>query len=565
MGFDFGCLPMSQPYRELADGLPERSPPGPDSFPADPRRAAAWVTTLPRANQAVTGDMLEKALVNLRGSRLDGGQRLAVLEVLRPMLLEIMQALLKQCQGSSIPLPAPKTRLFDRLQMLECELAMNYRLALVEFCAPSGSVPFLRGGNVLLGLERALYHTARCLGHSYFIYRQPPDGIWLQLHRLFSFARSVKLQDKSVDEPDIGHALSPASVYGHALLLAVSNPYRFSQRDQVDLAKLGPDLATHLGVKPERAHAEDLGVPLDSDRGPGYLASEREEDSGARLWIDLAPLRDQIEHALQAPIDGQVRIKGADGRSKVMPADLLARLRDGWGRSQARRNHRLAAQHQLDTAIGLSGLHFHLSGLVDFDTFLRQAGESAQSPEDAGQQRAVWAHAAIDAGRIPLQSAIVVDQSLGGYQLRWSAEESVKARVGELIGLSVPAEGEERRWLLGVIRWLRYDAQGGVDAGVQLLSRRVRPVALLQVNAEGRLPLRGIEYQPVKDDGGETLHFSASGTIEPGARQIEVLRVPDINDLDEPVSMREIAGSPTVAENAGDYVLLTASRASSAS
>src|SRR5690606_26753550 len=121
---------------------------GPSNFPADPRKAAAWVAALPRANQAATGDMLEKALVDLRGSKLAGGQRLAVLEVMRPMLLEIMRALYKQCQGSSIPLPPPKVRLFERLQRLETELAMGYRLATVEYCAPAGAVPFLRGGGV---------------------------------------------------------------------------------------------------------------------------------------------------------------------------------------------------------------------------------------------------------------------------------------------------------------------------------------------------------------------------------------------------------------------------------
>ena len=547
-------------YRELADGLPARSPPGAGSFPADPRKAAAWVAALPRANQAVTGDMLEKALVNLRGSLLAGGQRLAVLEVLRPMLLEVMQGLQKQCLGSAIPLPAPKVRLFDRLQLLEHELALGYRLAVVEYCAPSGGVPLLRGGNVALALERAMLHSSRCLGHAYFIYRQPPAGAWLQLHRLFAFSRSVKLQDKAVDEPHLGHALTAASVYGHALLLALSNPYRFSQRDQIELAIHGPDLGSHLVTRERRASEDDLAVSPGEDRGPGYLASEREEDDTARLWLDLAPLRALIEQALGGVLDGNVRFKGADGRSRVMPGDLLARLRDGWGRRQSRRNSRLAAQHQLDTAIGLSGLHFHLSGLVDFDTFLRQAGDTEQDAGPAAQQRAVWAHAAVDAGRIPLHSAEVADQSLGGYQLRWNAEEAVKARVGELIGLAVPEEGEERQWLLGVIRWLRYDAAGAVDAGVQLLSRRVRPVALRQVDGEGRLPLRGIEYQPVNGEAEGALYFSAAGSIEPGTQRIEVLRIPDINDLDEPVSMRELADSPRVAENAGDYVLLTAQR-----
>src|SRR5690606_2385057 len=106
------------------------------------------------------------------------------------------------------------------------------------------------------------------------------------------------LQDKAVDEPHLGHALTAASVYGHALLLALSNPYRFSQRDQIELAIHGPDLGSHLVTRERRASEDDLAVSPGEDRGPGYLASEREEDDTARLWLDLAPLRALIEQAL---------------------------------------------------------------------------------------------------------------------------------------------------------------------------------------------------------------------------------------------------------------------------
>lgn len=553
---------MSQIYRDLAAGLPQRSPPGPGSFPADPRKAAAWVAALPRANQIATTERLEHAVADLRRSRLEGGQRLAVMEVLRPLLLEAIRSLHRQCQGSPIPLPQAKERSYSQLQRMESELALAYQMAIVELCAPSGSVPFLRGGNAALCLERGAYHSARVLEHAYFIYRQPEAGAWLRLHQIFSFARSLKLHEKRVDDPYAERALSVMQIYGHAVLSALSNPYRFTQRDQLDLSRYGPELAGLLRLHESRASEDDLGLPLDADRGPGYLASEREEDAGSRLWVDLSLLRGEVEQALSGWSQGEVRLKGSDGKPLSVPGELLARLRGGWGRSQSRSTERLSATHQLDTAIGMSGLHFHLAGLVDFETFLRQAGEEGEEPDRDAPQRAVWAHAAVDAGRIPLQHAEVVDQSLGGYQLRWPASEAVKARVDELIGLSVPADGDERQWLLGVIRWLRYDAEGAVDAGVQLLSRRIRPVGLrlLDGGDAQRSVLRGIEYQPVQGDAEGLLHFSAAGSMEAETSRIEVLRVADMDDLDEPVRLRELADAPSVAENAGDYLLISARR-----
>lgn len=553
---------MTEHYRDLVEGLAARAAPGPASFPCDPRKAAAWVNTLPRANPAATSTMLEKALLDLRGQRREGLQRLAVLEVLRPLALELIRGLHQQCQGTSIPLPPPKARLFETLQRIEAELATGYRIAVVEACAPSGSVPFLRGGNVALGLERAMFHSARVLEHAYQVYQQPGPGAWLQLHRLYGFAQSVKLQDKAIEDTEAGRPMTVAALYAKALLLALSNPYRFGQRDQQELAAIGPDLGARMALRGSRIDEHSLGVPCASDRGPGYLASEREESGERLLWIDLSELRGVVEQAVAAGAS-EARLKGLGGRMLSVSTELLARLRDGWGRATERRNQRLSASHSLETAIGMSGLHFHLAGLVDFETFLRQAGDDSAVDAGEDEQRAVWAHVAVDAGRVPLQKAEVVDQSLGGYQLRWPAEEAVKARVGELVGLSVSGEGEERQWVLGVIRWLRYDAQGAVDAGVQLLARRVRPVALrvLDGNGSARQPLRGIEYEPVRGGEEGALHFSAAGLIEAGARRIEVLRVPDINDLDAPVRMREIADAPEVAENAGDYLLLRARRA----
>lgn len=546
---------MSDSYRRLSDALPARRPPGPGSFPSDPKRVKAWLDALPRANQAATFKLLGEALTALAETQLEGAQRLGVLEVLRPLMVEACTALGQQAQGGTIPLPPAKARAFEQLVQFEQALAKGYRLAVVEYCAPAGGIPFLRGGSVAQALERATYHTSRCLMHAYFLYQQPPAGLWSALHALFRFARQHKLEDKAIDEGAESRPLQVRQLYLQAMLIALSNPYRFSQKEQAELWKLGLDLASQLELHDTLTADHLFGIPLDSDCGPGYIPAERAASGDALLWIDMTALRGLVDQAIDGAVGGNatLRIKGTRGLDTS--ADLLRRLRGGWGRGAARRNQRLAAGHVLETTLGLSGVHFHLAGLIDFDTFLRQAGVSETSLE---QDRALWAHAAVDAGRMPLQRADVLDQSLGGYQLRWAAEENVKARVGEMIGLSVPGDGEERQWLLGVVRWLRYASDGAVDAGIELLSRRVRPVALRMPggNDAERPPQRGIEYQPVRNGEVGRLYFSAPTSLETYGGQLEVLRVPDLGDMDEPVPMKERLGRLQVLENAGDYLLL---------
>jgi cyclic-di-GMP-binding protein len=546
---------MSDPYRRLSEALPVRRPAGPGSFPTDPKRVKAWIDALPRANQAATFKLLGEALAAQSETQMEGAQRLGVLEVLRPLLLEACAALAQQAQGGTIPLPPAKARAFEQLVQFDLALAKAYRLAVVEYCAPSGSIPFLRGGGVAQALERATLHTSRSLANAYFLYQQPPAGLWAALHALFRFARAHKLDEKPIDEAAESRPLQLRQIYLQTQLIALSNPFRFSQKEQAELWKLGFDLAAMIELHDTLGAGDLFGIPLDSDSGPGYIPAERAANGDVVLWIDLSGLRGVVDQAIDGAVNGTATLRLKGSRGVDVAVDLLRRLRGGWGRGAARRNQRLAAGHVLETTLGLSGVHFHLAGLIDFDTFLRQAGAAEQGQDG---DRALWAHAAVDAGRMPLQRAEVLDQSLGGYHLRWAAEENVKARVGEMIGLSVPGDGDERQWLLGVVRWLRYAGDGAVDAGIELLSRRVRAVALRvpgRSDAE-RPPQRGIEYQPVRNAEEGRLYFSAPVTLEAYGAQIEVLRVPDLADIDEPVPMKERLGQPQVLENAGDYLLL---------
>jgi len=88
----------------------------------------------------------------------------------------------------------------------------------------------------------------------------------------------------------------------------------------------------------------------------------------------------------------------------------------------------------------------------------------------------------------------VLDQSLGGYRLQWPREAGLRIRVGELIGLSIAHEEDDPLWMVGVVRWIRYSADGSVDAGVELLARRARAVSLRTLDPLGnpKSPQRGI-------------------------------------------------------------------------
>lgn len=553
---------MNSAYSSLRDQLPDRRPPGPQSFPTDARKVKAWVDALPRANQTATQRQLADALTQLRETRHDGLARLGALEALRPSLLDAIAQLDGQLQGSSFPLPPAKEKIAEQILSLQRELALGYRIAVVEACAPSGGVPFLRGGQVAQALQRAIYHAACHLAASYFLYRTPDPGAWGSLHALYLFAQGAGLADKASDEPVERTSLTPGHAYAHALLLALSNPYRFTQREQNELWPITRELAAQLKLDAQRRNDGAFAVPMNEDRGPGYLPEERVSDGQALLWVDLAPLRTLLDAALDGVGDNAAQLRIGRGRSITVASDLLRRLRQSWGQAADRGHHRLGAVHALDTVIGLSGLHYHLAGSLDFDTFMRDVrGVGAASDE-----RAAWAHVGADAARIPTARARVLDQSLGGYRLAWDREEAVRARVGELVGLSPTVAGdsvldrEARAWMVGVIRWLRYDPQGGVDAGVELLARRAHAVGLRSFDANGvpRAPLRGIQIDRLRAQDPGVLHFLAPSVLDAQVDRIEVARAADPEQLEDAQSQISECDDLRVLENAGDYLLLAA-------
>ena len=546
---------MSDAYRRLCEGLPPRRAPDQSSFPTDARRVKAWVEALPRANQAATYKQLSDALESLNEVHLEGAARLAALETLRHPLLEAIDALEVQTQGGGIPLSAAKTRAYEQLLSFEQGLAKSYRLAAVEYCAPSGSIPLLRGGSVATCLQRAAHHSGRCLLLSYFLYHQPKSGVWSALHAIYGFAASCRLAEKTVEDAAEGRPASVLQIYLQSLLVALSNPFRFSQREQNEFWRLAAHLVSAVQLRDAAAGDDAHAVPAGSDAGPGYTAGER-ADEGV-LWLDLAQLRSQLDQAL-ASSDRDLIVLRFKGLPPIeVSADLLRRILGGWGRASSRRNQRLSAGHQLETVLGLGSLHFHLSGMLDFDTFLGRAGV-AEDTED--NQRAAWARAPVDAGRIPVHYAEVIDQSLGGYHLHWGSEEGIKARVGELIGLAISSMEDGRHWLLGILRWLRFAQDGSVDAGIELLSRYPRPVAMRSMESAdpSRHAHRAIEYRPLSDRQGDALHFAAPSSLLGQRLGIEVLRVSESSDIEAPVPLKLKVGGTERVEDSGDFVLLTA-------
>lgn len=551
---------MNSAFRRLTADLPLRHAPESSSFPSDPKRVKAWVEALPRANQTATLRSLSDALEALQLQRLEGTRRLQVMELMRPALMEGIGYLASQLQNSSFPLPESRRPQANQIASLFRALMGGYRLALIECCWPEGRVPFLRGGSAATCAQRSLEFGSRVLRHGYGLYRGAEPGIWECLHSVYDFAQSVGLHSKSVTVGG-GRKSTVRQTYLHALLLAVSNPYRFSQREQDDIWAITYKLAQHCPALNVTRSEDAIAVPWGDDSGPGYVSEEREA-AGGIYWFDIGELRRLVDVGLASTLVGDIDLKFRGGKPIRISVEIARKLRQGWGHAAERSHSRMGAGHRLDTVIGLSGLHYHLCGGIDFDSFLRSL--RVNSSQGGEGERAAWAHGGSEMGRSPLLPATVLDQSLGGYRLSWAKEVGVRARVGELVGLSPAADPELRTWMVGVIRWLRYNHGGSVDAGIELLARRAEAVGLRSIDITGatRAPLRGIQIQPLRPADVEAHCFVAPSVLDAEALQLEVSGMNEAIGLEHPEPRVERLGAVNLLENAGDYLLVNATRVS---
>jgi hypothetical protein len=541
---------MIDAYRLLRENSAEpragESPSG--RFHTDPRKVKTWIAALPRANAQATQKELEMALQNLNGQKIEGLQRLAVLEEMRPAIMESVGLLQQQYAGSPLPLPAVKSQAAHRAEGFHVLLGNGYRKAAAEICAPAGKIPMLRGNAVNQALARAAWHYVRALSVAWRIYRAPSAGVWQSLHRVNGFATQMKLEAKPVADAVAKAPVDVRSQYVQALLMAVTNPLAFSQLEQDSLWEIARSFTGRCNLMHQPPAENAPVVPEDADRGPGPGAS----DESHGQWLDLRPFSDEVDAALQRARDGFSEIVPGRGVGVRVTVDMLHRLKRSFGLAAARNFKRLSAGHSLRTVIGLSGLHFYLAGQRDFETFIRQAALHDIPVDD----RADWASSGTDAARVPVHTANALDQSLGGYRMAWDNANQIRARVGEVMGITLADADDDSEWIVGVVRWLRYETNGGLSAGVELLSLRAAPVGLRLYEQDGtpKPLMRAVEIHDVNDpDNG---YFLAATSMESEAVKIEVVRDGAVTIFGVRSGNEDLVAGLDALVNAGDYAVL---------
>lgn len=506
-------------YPRLKSMLPPRTAAARGSCVADPKVLRDWLDHLPLANRGFALLRVHDALREFNATAMAPQPRLAMLDMFETTAHALVDDVKNEVR-EFFPMSAERIDDAQLAAEIECELAIGYTEVVCDLCSPSGRAPFLRRGVVAKSLTRACLHQSARLWQAFRTHTEPGEGVWQGLHDLFRFAVKSGCADKANEASQGGAKTTARSIYIQAVLHAFAKPNQFTQTQNRQLHSSLPVLASWCTMKPGYAPTGAIAVCATGDLSPPAPPRTGQIDPADRWVLDIHLLLARFDALLVGKDSGAEIVLPArrGGGRATLAVDVVEVLCRVWSERTARESQRNTEATLLETEVGLSGLHFILSGSQEFESALPLAGET-QQPAASWAQRTP--------GREPAKRARaeVVDRSRRGYRLRWSSGEEARARVGELIAFAPLVHGE-RQWHYGALRWLRADARAGVEAGVELLPSGPIAVAVYALDMSGipRVPVRGILVNSSEADAKSGAGILVPRPFARDAVALEVLR-----------------------------------------
>ncbi|HKJ07584.1 MAG TPA: hypothetical protein VKA76_00705 [Gammaproteobacteria bacterium] len=452
------------------------------------RRLQRWLDQLPLMNPPAALPALLEALEGCNAQRMDGRERLRLLECYRPavakLFMTVLQGRVTRLRGT----PAERERVVEQLEGCCLAMAGGYKLVL---SAAAHGAERQYAKQLPLALLRAMEHLAQGLLHSYRYYRPTPPFALLELHRIYAHAARTGHPDAVPDSmPGGGQPISLASLYRQMLLLTLADPYRLADGE---LASVFASLVPYAPLS-----RLERGAAWEGD-GEGLYLVDMASDSPPRACVRLSSPGEAEDPWL---LDATAAVKAMHRRLAQLPAEqrrgspeavllrqLLPEVAAGERRAQVRRD----SDQQALLLAGVEAVHRYLSGQPQAD-----AGDGAA----AIVEPALWD---------------MVDRSEGGLQLAGDERGISHLQVGELVGVVSDAQASTQPVCLAVVRWLRRDRDRRLQLGLEIIPGVPAPV---RCGPQQAPPDGAVEclFIPSQAGGAAATLLAPAELYEPAAR-----------------------------------------------
>ena len=515
--------------------IPQQSEAQDSTFPNHPRKVKKWLADLPQANMGEITRQIFGAVREINRRKIPAKQRLEILEMLRTPSRSIFDNLKKYFINRTFPLPEKSKKIVTLNQALLQEMALGYKIIIQQAATKSEKVD---NKSLTISIARAIKYQSELFLRASEIYASVPAHIWQETHQIFAYAIDTKLHRNMVDDSENPNKkASIEDIYKQMLLFSLSRPTAMRQSDseRVYNKLYNWSAQTNLGDQTQENQVNRFFCArIEEDRPPSYVNQQDCNSDNRVFTLETTDLVDNIRKEISSPAREQDSITvGAE-----LSTETLKALAMSWGVMPTRRFSRAGKHGHIAAAIGLAhaakmisqsnipesleaisnsfdeGASFSLENIPEelksmpdnqsgymTHTEIGKTDNNAWDMVAKGrvmtdafdQQRKVR-----EAQQLKLHKEDddlhwqVVNISAGGYCLRWNSETTSKAQIGELIAVHEREANGGYEWRIGVIRWMQFTSEDGLEIGVQLLSPKVIAAQAHRLNKRDEIPFEAL-------------------------------------------------------------------------
>jgi hypothetical protein len=351
---------MEQQAQRIRLKLPEQDLQFLTTGSDQPRKLKAWVDDLPLMNMGETSRQLYQFIQELNRLQLDSRQRFQLLEIVRPVILHVCDALGKHYLNRSVVLPDKARRVASLAQSLQGHLAGGYKLVTVRGMRKIREREARE--NVTVATHRAVSALTDTLMRCYQLYFPTPRNLWLELHQLYLLAEQngFAFDEVQDDQFSVIESSTIADAYARALLLATAQPNQLRQQELATLYQATEEWSGLIDIKEAGGEADLFVFDLQQDRPPTYRTHASAAGGDSR-YIDSAQLVERLSRARAGEKTDLHLPRG-------MNDALLSHLEHAWGALTERSFKRVNETGPIEICLGLGALHYYTSGQVSFES-----------------------------------------------------------------------------------------------------------------------------------------------------------------------------------------------------
>ncbi len=523
-----------RPYLGLQ--IPTQSAPKADNILLDLKETEGWFDSLPMANVGETARQVFSTLVEFNRIEIPDLLRAKTVEKFRPPVAYITTNLQKYYVDVGLPLSAKGWKTASLARELQKELAISYKI-IVERMMSGDSADFDRR-LLVIALHRALHYLGQTLLQNALVYSAWPEGIWREINFLYSYAsqNGIHLIPVRPDDGKSGVSTTIEDIFKSLMLFASATPHRLRQSHARLLFSHLQDWSQFTTILTQDDGGTSLGrfnVDLWTDSAPMHN-SLRTPLPGKRMAVlDVRELLKRLRSDFEeAPWDSRGSLQSG---SPVLTRPLLRLLILAWSRPPDRRFVRTRLNFDLQVVAGLHAIHGNLQADDQAPYSTTRTAlfrlEESDPPSGTPRRKVTWSSGSLEnVSLTPLDNEFVndsmfndshltndsgknagsslkdfgeevtppskeeeavrhavktINESAGGYCIRWQGDDLPRIKIGELIGVESPTD--RRRYGLGVIRWMTQQPDRILDLGLEVVSTRCEAA---EVREPGKQSLR---------------------------------------------------------------------------